>query len=670
MIKFDQNMCSNLARSQHREWLETNGLGGFASSTLCGMNTRRYHGLLVAALAPPVNRFVLLSKFEETLVLEGARIDLSSNQFPGAIHPQGYQFLVRFEKLFFPVATFRVGDWKIQKTVFMVHGHNATCLEYAFTGPQESEAHFDMRPLLAYRNYHSLTHENSDLQRDTDIGEHHAKFSPYPGLPPLVIRHTADFFFRDGYWYKNFEYLREQERGLDFSEDLFSPGNFRAVVKNGTHLWFFASAEEWSDLTREAELQRFAVIKQRELERRQGLVKGIKSTEKTSFYFRLAADQFLVRRQKDSPTVIAGYPWFTDWGRDTMISVPGLLFVTDDYPAAREILGTFVRSMRDGLIPNRFVDHPEAGEEAEYNTADATLWLFHLVYELARRTDDLKVVKQRFYEALIESFECHRRGTRFGIRMSDDALLSAGEESVQLTWMDARIGEQAVTPRHGKAVEVCALWCNALKVLEFFAKKFGDRGKAKELTSLARQAQESFNKVFWNPAAGYLSDVVSESGIDASLRPNQLFAMTLPFSPLEKQHRKPVVAVVTEHLLTPFGLRTLAKNDSHYRGLYQGSAYDRDFSYHQGTVWPWLLGPYATAYLNAHSRTTRNKKHVRSLLEPLIQYMLSEGVGQIPELFDGDVPPPEEGSPRPPGKGCLAQAWSVAEIHRVLMEEV
>ena len=326
--------------------------------------------------------------------------------------------------------------------------------------------------------------------------------------------------------------------------------------------------------------------------------------------------------------------------------------------------------MRDGLIPNRFVDHPKAGEETEYNTADATLWLFHLVYELARRTDDVKIVKQNFYEPLIESFECHRRGTRFGIHMSDDALLSAGRESVQLTWMDARIGDQAVTPRHGKAVEICALWCNALKVLEFFAKKLGDRARAKEFTSLARQAQESFNRVFWNRPAGYLNDVVNDGGVDTSLRPNQLFALTLPFSPLERKYRKPVVAVVTEHLLTPFGLRTLAKSDPHYRGLYQGNAYDRDGSYHQGTVWPWLLGPYATAYLNAHTRTARNKKHVRSLLESLIQYMLNDGVGQLPELFDGDVPKNEEGSPQPPGKGCFAQAWSVAEVHRVLMEEV
>jgi predicted glycogen debranching enzyme len=670
MIEFDRDICSNLALSQQREWLETNGLGGFASSTLCGMNTRRYHGLLVAALEPPVKRFVLLSKFEETLVLEGARIDLSSNQFPGAIHPQGYQFLARFQKHFFPVSAFLVGSWQIQKTVFMVHGHHATCIEYIFRGPAESEAQFDIRPLLAYRDYHSLTHENDALHREPDIGEHYVKFSPYPELPPLVIRHTADFFSRDGYWYKNFEYVREQERGLDFSEDLFSPGYFRTVVKNGTSLWFFASAEEWSELTRNAELQRFAEIKQRELERRQALVKGIKSKEETSFYLRQAANQFLVRRGKDSQTVIAGYPWFTDWGRDTMISIPGLLFVTNNYPVAREIMTTFVRSMRDGLIPNRFVDRPEAGHDAEYNTADATLWLFHLVYELARRTDDVKFVKQGLYDALVESFECHRRGTRFGIHMSDDGLLSAGEEAVHLTWMDAGIGDQAVTPRHGKAVEVCALWCNALKVLEFFAKKLGDRGRTKELTSLARQAQKSFNKVFWNSTAGYLNDVVNEGRKDVSLRPNQLFAMTLPFSPLERQHRKPVVAVVTEHLLTPFGLRTLAKGDPHYRGLYQGNAFDRDCSYHQGTVWPWLLGPYATAFLNANTRTSRNKKHVRSLLEPLIQYMLNEGVGQIPEIFDGDVPGPADGAPRPSGKGCFAQAWSVAEIHRVLTEEV
>ncbi len=669
MIEFDKTICSNPAPASQREWLETNDIGGFATSTLVGMNTRRYHGLLVASLHPPVDRFVLLSKLEETLTLDGARIDLSCNQYPGAIHPQGYQFLARFEKLFFPVFVYRVGVWEVRKTVFLVHGENTVGIEYHFSGPAETKAQFDVRPLLAYRDYHSLTHENDALSREIEIGEGRVTFSPYFGLPPLIVHHTGGSFSRDGFWYKSFQYAREQERGLDFAEDLFSPGYFRADVEHGSQLCLLATVEGAASEKGALNGPRFREIKESELGRRQNLVKGLRSKDAARHHLRLAADQFLVRRGEDQRSVIAGYPWFTDWGRDTMIALPGLLLATENYGAVRDILRTFVQSMKDGLIPNRFPDRPESGETPDYNTADATLWFFHLAYELARRNADHDFVKQYLYEAMVDSFEWHRRGTQFNIRMSDDGLLSAGREGVQLTWMDARVGDWVVTPRHGKAVEICALWFNALRVLEHFAAKFGDKSRAKELSFLALKAKESFNDLFWNPATHYLNDVVNDQGVDASLRPNQLLALALAFTPLPASHQRPVVAAVTQHLLTPFGLRTLSPEDSHYRASYRGNQYERDSAYHQGTVWPWLMGPYCTAYLNAHGRTAKNKSHVRNLLRPLLDYLLQEGVGQIPEIFDGDVEQDPDATPRPLGKGCFAQAWSVAEIHRILVEE-
>ncbi len=670
MIEFDKTVCSNLESALSREWLETNGLGGFASSTLLGLNTRRYHGLLVAALHPPVDRFVLLSKLEETLVLDGARVDLSCNQYTSAVHPQGFQFLVHFEKHFFPMFTYQVGEWTIRKMVYMLHERNSTCLEYAFSGPSEAYAQFEVRPLLAYRDYHSVTHENPAIYREVQSEDHRVKFSPYLGLPPLSIYHTAGTFSRDGFWYKSFEYAREQERGLDSHEDLFSPGYFRMAIENGSRLCFLATIEPDLPTDTEINVEYFEALKRQELERRQALVKGVKPHNNTLFHIRLAADQFLVRRTQNLRSVIAGYPWFTDWGRDTMISLPGFLLVTKNYEAVKDILRTFVRSMKDGLIPNRFPDHPDTGEEMDYNTVDATLWFFHLVYELAVRTGDLNFLKSQFYEAMVDSFEWHRRGTRFNIRMTEDGLLAAGRGGVQLTWMDAKIGDWVVTPRHGKAVEICALWYNALNILEYFASRLGDKARSKELTSLISKAAESFNSTFWNSTTGYLNDVVNDQGVDTSLRPNQLLALSLPFSPLGPNQLQPVMKAVTENLLTPYGLRTLSRTHPHYRGIYRGDQYERDSAYHQGTVWPWLIGPYCTAYLKTYGRTSKNKNHIRSLLEPLIQYMLNDGVGQIPEIFDGDVVESADSLRRPQGKGCFAQAWSVAEIHRVLVEEV
>ena len=361
-----------------------------------------------------------------------------------------------------------------------------------------------------------------------------------------------------------------------------------------------------------------------------------------------AADQFIVRRGGES-TVIAGYHWFSDWGRDTMIALPGLTLATGRYDAARSILLSFASAVDRGMLPNRF---PDAGETPEYNTVDATLWFFEAVRALTALTEDYEFVRTRLYGVLAEIVSWHERGTRYGIRMDGDGLLLAGEPGVQLTWMDAMVGDWVVTPRHGKPVEVQALWYNALRVMEGLAKRFG-RDSA-HYASLAARAKASFDSLFWNESAGCLYDVVNGDLRDGSIRPNQLFAVSLFHKILEGAKARSVLAAVERHLLTPYGLRTLAPSDPHYRGRYEGDPFSRDSAYHQGTVWPWLMGPFVTAYLEVHGRPP---EHV---LDEFRRYIEDEGLGQIPEVFGGDAPHR--------AGGCMAQAWSVAELLRCLVE--
>ena len=642
-------MCGNLDAALEREWLETNGLGGFASSTITGLNTRRYHGLLTAATKPPVGRMLLLSKLEETLVVRDRRLELSANRYPGVVHPRGYQFLTEFRLDPFPIFTYELDGIELEKRVFMCHGENTTVVKYELRGAG-AECWLEVRPLIAFRDYHATTHANIALNAHVTIEIGLASVAPYPGLPSLHFAHDATSVEATGAWYYNFEFDRECERGLDFTEDLFQPLVMKFDLAQQGSATIIASTEPRS-------AAESPMLERAEMQRRAALVKASGSDDSFLTALFAAADQFIVKRDQWR-SVIAGYHWFSDWGRDAMICLPGLTLVTGRAETGKDILLAFARGVDQGMIPNRF---PDAGETPEYNNVDATLWMFAAVEALVRFTADLSFVKKHLYEKLISIVDWHQRGTRYGIRMDADGLIWAGQSGVQLTWMDAKVGDWVVTPRTGKPVEVQALWYSALRTLETLAAKFDDVATSAMCLSLALDlVRPNFVRLFWNDAAGCLYDVVDGETRDASVRPNQIFAVSLPYTILPDDKAREVVEVVKRELLTPYGLRTLARGDPHYHGRCEGDQRSRDAAYHQGTAWPWLLGPFITAYLKVNGGTPEARAQAAEWITPFREHLHTAGLGQISEIFDGDAPH----TPR----GCIAQAWSVAEILRALVE--
>ncbi|HEX9111157.1 MAG TPA: amylo-alpha-1,6-glucosidase, partial [Terriglobales bacterium] len=564
MIRFGQDLCGNLEAASRREWLETNGIGSFASSTLHGINTRRYHGLLVAATKPPVGRFVLLSKLEETVLIDGEAFDLCANQYPGVVHPQGFRYLKQFRLDPFPIFTFQVSGIKIEKSVFMVQGENTTVVQYEIQSTGKSNAiQMELRPLIAFRDYHSLTHENGAIDSRVNAQPGLASVSPYPGLPTLHLSHDAATTENTGHWYRNFEYVVERERGLDYREDLFNPCLLRFDLGPLKKVAVIASTER-------RDIANASVYRQSEISRRRQKV--LTSPVKDDFVNALSAagDHYIVSRG-DQKTVVAGYPWFSDWGRDTMIALPGLTLPSRRFEVARSIFETFAQHVDQGMLPNRF---PDAGETPEYNTVDATLWFFEAIRSYLSYTGDLEFVGG-LYGILTDIINWHVRGTRFGIKVDASGLLTSGEAGVQLTWMDAKVGDWVVTPRRGNAVEVQALWYNALCIMEDLAQRLGDEGGRKRYGGMATFTRWSFNRQLWNQKGGYLYDVVNGGAPDASIRPNQIFAVSLPYTMLRPGRAKLVVEVVQQHLLTPYGLRSLAPSDPQYRGHYTGDPYTR-----------------------------------------------------------------------------------------------
>ena len=651
MINFGKDTCRDLAAATSREWLETNGLGGFASSTIIGLNTRRYHALLTAATKPPVGRVVLLSKLEETLVINGDRFDLSANQYPGVVHPQGFQFLTEFRLDPFPIFSYKVGKVTIEKSVFMVQGENTTVVQYRVSNAPD-DCKLELRPLIAFRDFHSTTHENGAINGHVEVTSGLASITPYAGLPTLHLAHNAVNGGATGEWYRNFEYAEEHRRGLDFHEDLFQPLTLTFDVAKDSFAVVIASTDK-HEVSEAGELERA------ELARRKAIVSAAPVVDEFVQSLCTAADQFIAQRGS-LKTIIAGYHWFGDWGRDTMIALPGLTLVTGRYEIARDILLAFAKHVDEGMLPNIF---PDAGETPEYNTVDATLWYFEAIRQYAEYSGDSNTVRTQLYQVLVDIIEWHLRGTRYGIKVdTDDGLLHAGEPGVQLTWMDAKIGDWVVTARTGKAVEIQALWYNALCTMEQFARSLGDADRADHYGQLATFALASFNHQFWNEQEHCLYDVVENGVGDPSIRPNQVIATSLKYTMLTPERARAVLAKVESELLTPVGLRTLPQNDSRYIGLYQGDPLKRDSAYHQGTVWPWLLGPFITGYVKAFGKTPATLDKVSRWLEPLQAHLSQAGLGSISEIFCADPPH----SPC----GCIAQAWSVAEVLRTVVEDV
>jgi predicted glycogen debranching enzyme len=672
MISFDAAACRDLETSAAREWLETNGLGGFASSTVAGMNTRRYHGLLTAAVRPPTVRAVILSKLEEALVVGGERFELATNRYsPGVVHPQGYLLQTGFRLDPFPVFTYEAGGFELEKRVFMIDGENTTVVRYTLRGAGSGAA-LELRPLVAFRDYHSLVREALDIFLKAQIAPGLVSLRKSDDQLTLHLAHDAREVSLEGLWYRNFEYAVERDRGFDFNEDLFNPCLLTFDMAAGATRTVVASTEP-RDAARADDYEAA------ERMRRAGISNIIPNfapsdasvsadtrepDETRRAYLSslaAAAEQFVVRRDNSLRSVIAGYLWFTDWGRDTMISLPGLALARERHDEAREILLAFAARLDQGMIPNRF---PDGDEPPEYNTLDATLWFVNAVGEYARRTNDDAFVRESLFEPLREIVSWHERGTRHEIRMTPEALLRGGTLDTQLTWMDAKVGDYVVTPRAGLPVEIQALWYNALRTVEHLARGFSDDATANHCRSLADAARASFHGLFWNEVKGCLYDCVDDNTgePDDSVRPNQIFAVSLPHPVVTGDRARSVVEVVRRELLTPFGLRSLSPRHPDYRPRYEGDAYARDTAYHQGTVWAWLIGPFVTAYLRVHGRTPETVEMARGWLAPFRAHLSEAGLGQISEIFDGDAPH----TPR----GCVAQAWSVAEVLRCELEEL
>jgi glycogen debranching enzyme len=580
------------------EWLETNGTGAFAMGTVAGLNTRRYHALLVASLKPPAERYVLLSRCEEEAVVNRRKFALYCCQYPGNLVNHSRELLEDFRDE--PCATWRydLAGVKLEKQIYLVPGRQAVVVRYR----SDRALTLRIRPFLAYRDYHSLRHADS---------------SPYAGLRPLEFR-SAGELTPDPKWYYNIEYLRELERGLDFREDQFTPGVLTLDLPPG----------EWTPVC--------------------ASIDATDPVEPPS----AKRDPFVVRRFDGKPTIIAGYPWFTDWGRDTMISLPGLLIARGRLDQARRIIEGFLQFRNQGIVPNRF---PDTGETPEYNTADATLWMFQAVRAWLKAGGDAAFLRDVFYPAAREILDWHRRGTWYNIGVdANDSLLSVGPS---LTWMDTKF-----TPRSGKPVEINALWHAALSLMADWGKTLDDPG-AETYRAAAARVRDAFRAGFWNAQRDCLYDVLTPEGPDTTLRPNQIFAVSLPFGLLEAGRQQAVVRSVQRELLTSVGLRTLERSDPDYKPHYQGSPDQRDAAYHQGTVWPWLLGPFIDAYLAAFGKTEANLAYGRDLVAKLEAEAARSGcVGSIPEIYDAEIYDAEEFR-RP--RGCPAQAWSVAEVARL-----
>lgn len=647
MIKLEKESCRNLETALSQEWLETNGIGGFSSSTIVGLNTRRYHGLLTAATKPPVGRLVLLSKLEETLIIDGHRYELSTNQYPGAVHPQGFNYQTSFRLDPFPVFTYEVDGVRLEKSVFMVQGENTTVVQYEMRA-DNSRCELEIRPLIAFRDYHSTTHENGALNPHVETESGLTTIKPYEDLPTLHFAHDAAAIANNGFWYRNFQYAVEQERGLDFVEDLFNPCTFTFNLNASASVTIIASTERH-------DVSKANAYRKAELDRRELLNSGVSDALVAALT--TAADQFIVARQQGK-TVIAGYHWFADWGRDTMIALPGLTLATGHPEIAKSIVSEFANYVDQGMLPNRF---PDAGETPEYNTVDATLWFFEAVRSLLQYTNDYEFVRGNLYAVLSDIIEWHLKGTRYNIHVDDDGLLYSGEPGVQLTWMDAKVGDWVVTPRTGKAVEIQALWYNALRLMEQLAAKFGNTEAKKNHEAMADKARASFNRMFWNEEAGCLYDVINGDLRDASIRPNQILAVSLTNSMVTSKKARSILSAVERVLLTPRGLRTLSPTDANYIGRYEGDPRSRDGAYHQGTVWPWLMGPFITAYVKTFGRKA-GQDFANKWLSQFQAHLNEACVGQVSEIFDGDAPH----TPR----GCVAQAWSVAELLRATIENV
>ena len=656
-VQFGREILGNLELAGTREWLVTNGLGGFASGTIAGTSTRRYHGLLMASLQPPTDRTLLVAGVDESVRYCGAEFPLATNRWlSGDVSPKGFLNMETFHlEGTKPVWRFALADALLEKRVWMQQGENTTFVEYTLVRgnlPLEIEG----KILVSYRDFHATTHGDA-WQMNIEPVEKGIRVVAFDGATPFFLKSASATFEPRHEWYQNFFLPAERERGLDDHEDRLLAAMFRARLVAGERLTLVFSTEAQTEMDGEQartsqsnhDLKLFQTW-----QKRHAATIATPADDEPGWLWQLvlAADQFIVKRALpddfEGLSVIAGYPWFGDWGRDTMIALPGLTLPLGRPEIARKILESFARYVDQGMLPNNF---PDRGGTPQYNTIDAAKWLFEAVRQYFEATQDLALINKLF-PVLSAIVDAHVAGTRYNIKVDPaDALLYGGNPDVQLTWMDAKIGDWVVTPRLGKPVEINALWINALNTMGEFSRRLAKPGEG--YLKLKKKAEKNFQK-FWNPARNCCFDVIDVpgGGADASVRPNQVFAVSLPVSPLTREQSKGVVDTLGRELLTSFGLRSLGPSEPGYLGNYAGGPRERDSAYHQGTVWAWLLGPFALAHYSVYG----DRAAAQSFLEPLGRSIYSAGLGSISEIFGGDAPFP--------ATGCFAQAWSVAETIR------
>jgi predicted glycogen debranching enzyme len=606
---------------------------------------------LLTARKPPSERFVLVNHLEEWLDIDAQAIPLSTNVYPGAVHPTGYEHCIEFSSDPWPTWTFDCNGMTVQREVLSIHGRDIVMVRWKLVGKKPTKVALRVRPKLTGRDYHGTHHENGHLSMEAHVGSGMVIWHGYADLPPVRAFHSGAYR-HEPIWYRHVQFPVEQQRGLDAEEDWWSPGEFTFELESGSTRTLALTSETIDQLD-------VVPLAKHEKSRRDILRQAAPADDSLAGELWCAADRYLSERGAGH-TVIAGYPWFTDWGRDTFISLSGLCLVTGRLDVAWQVIGSFAAHVSEGMVPNRF---PDAGEQPEYNTIDASLWFIHAIDRYLAASQDKVRVRETAWPAVKQILDGYRQGTRYGIRMEQDSLIRGGVPGAQLTWMDAKVGDWVVTPRHGKPVEIQALWIRALEVGETFARRFGEADYADRCQDDRRNAIVSFRKRFWYEQGGYLYDVIDgPEGNDASFRPNQLYAISLVDELVPRDRAQQILQLVEAQLLTPVGLRTLSPTDSRYRPRYEGDVLQRDGAYHQGTVWPFLLGSFVTAWIRVHGKNPSTLKQARSFLDGISAHLKEACCGQVSEIFDAEAPH----HPR----GCYAQAWSVAEPLRVLVEDL
>lgn len=647
-IRINKEDCINLERALGLEWLDTNGIGGYASSTVVGCHTRRYHGLLVVRLADPPGRFVLLSKVEDSLFSEereGEReLFLSVHKYPGVFFPSGHRYQSAFEQAEVPRFDYQLGGTSLRKELALVQGADTLLVCYT-ASRNRAGARLRIKPLLAYRDFHRLSGENIHLRVRTYPAEQGFMIDPYEGMPRLHVRVGGAFQHRPTpVWYRDFEYIAEARRGFDCHEDLFCAGLIECELPVGEPVVIAASTAPVDADPRE--------LWAAELTRRRAEARGRHGSHLERELSR-AARQFFTAGPTGGRTITAGFPWFLEWGRDAMIALPGLILGAGDDALFLEVLETFAGKERDGLLPNFIGETPERDA---WNSADAALWFAWAVQQYLARTGDHEGVRERLFGTLKRIFRGYRDGTAPGVRRTPEGLLRAGSPEENLTWMDAQVDGRPVTPRHGCAVELNALWYNLVRFVEELGSRFGDPVAAEAAAAVAG-FPEAFLAAFWIADEERLADVWRDGERDSSMRPNQVFATSLPYSPLDRDRALCVLRAVRRELVTPVGLRTLSPREPGYRGRYQGGPAERDSAYHNGTVWPFLLGHFADAWLRLTDQPVFAVEKLSEYRDRLAAHLEEGCLGSIAEVFDGDPPPLPGGAP--------SQAWSVGEILRM-----